>query len=206
MTNQVNPYAPPKAKVDGVPESYTGSGAPFYAVALPKFYLLFLLTGGVYAVYWMYRNFKAQQQNTVGDEDIWPVARAIFMIFFIHNLMGRVQRRLTSLGTTGYGGLSGLATALVIVWLLPSIAGQLVGRGAAPQWLMWSGFAMIPVICFLLGRCQSAINAACTDPDGSSNSTVTAANIVWIVIGVIYNAFIVMTTMTALQMLAQQQR
>ena len=56
----------------------------FYVVSARKFWLLFLLTGGIYCVAWFYKNW-AHFKRATKDDDIWPGPRAVFHIFFVHS-------------------------------------------------------------------------------------------------------------------------
>jgi hypothetical protein len=53
---------------------------------------------------------------------------------------------------------------------------------------------MLPVIGTVLFMAQRAINAACDDPTGSSNSKLTWANWIWIVLGSIMLILILIGT------------
>ncbi|WP_152537651.1 hypothetical protein [Catenovulum agarivorans] len=62
----------------------------FYQVSAAKFVLMNTLTLGMFSAYWFYRNFKHIQFTY--EQDISPVWRAIFFIFFIHSLWTQVQK------------------------------------------------------------------------------------------------------------------
>lgn len=56
--------------------------APFFSVGNPKFLIMYLGTFGVYQIYWMYKQWVTVRART--REEMWPVARAIFPIFFFY--------------------------------------------------------------------------------------------------------------------------
>jgi hypothetical protein len=58
--------------------------AKYYPVAMPKLVAMWLLTFGLYGVYWYYRNFKYIKQQE--HDSSMPVARAIFNIFWYYPL------------------------------------------------------------------------------------------------------------------------
>lgn len=60
----------------------------FYVVSIKKFTILFMATFGFYSIYWFYRNWKMSKAKY--RDDIWPVARGIFSIFFVHSLFDYV--------------------------------------------------------------------------------------------------------------------
>ena len=80
-------YDAPKAKLDDANNDETNY--EFYVVGITKFIVLFLATFGIYSVYWFYRNWKLYKIHN--NEDIYPVARAIFSIFFVQKVISLVK-------------------------------------------------------------------------------------------------------------------
>lgn len=168
-------YAPPKA--DPVMESEAQARVGFYQVSALKFWLLFLFTLGAYQVYWFYRHWKAQKQ--LNPEPIWPVARGIFSIFFVHSLFQRIH----VLNPPGSRALSGLATLFVILTIGGRILSRLSGKDIGSPWTDLAGLAALPLAGYCLAVAQKQANIACGDPLGSANSRFTAANILWMLLG-----------------------
>lgn len=51
---------------------------------------------------------------------------------------------------------------------------------------------MVPVLAFVLAKSQAAANVASGDPQGVSNHRLTMANYVWIVIGILLYAMVIL--------------
>ena len=48
------------------------------------------------------------------------------------------------------------------------------------------GLLLLVSAGWALYKGQGAINTACNDPEGRTNSTITVANIVWIILGALF--------------------
>ena len=57
-------------------------------VGYRNFIILSILTMGIYDIWWTYRAWRTFKEKD--KEDIYPIARAIFNIFFFHALMVKV--------------------------------------------------------------------------------------------------------------------
>ncbi|HFL7737668.1 TPA: DUF4234 domain-containing protein, partial [Pseudomonas aeruginosa] len=84
-----NVYKTPEAPLV---ETHGAKRAHFFVTSLGKMSVLFLVTLGLYGVYWMYKHWKAQQPQM--ERRISPVWRAIFGIFFFHALARRIHQAL----------------------------------------------------------------------------------------------------------------
>ncbi|KQB51618.1 hypothetical protein AQS70_04805 [Pseudomonas endophytica] len=69
-----------------------GSPSELYTVSIPKFVLLYLMTGGGFLFYWSYRNW-AFYKKTDGVS-ITPVMRGLFWPFFTLELFEKIQSGL----------------------------------------------------------------------------------------------------------------
>lgn len=117
-----------------VPE-LAGEVAPLFPVAIWKLVLMMLATFGLYQIFWGYKHWTAIRTRT--REEMMPLARGFFAIFFFHLLakevndaaeQQRIERRLQ---------VSALMVLFVIFWfsqLLPD-----------PGWLLWFGI-VIPLV------------------------------------------------------------
>lgn len=91
-----------------------------------KFGVLCLATAGLYGIWWQYkawRFFRQRQQS-----DIWPVARAIFSLFTVHDLLKNIGRFSGSVGLTPTYNAGSLAAGYIIL--------NLLSRLPAPFWLV----------------------------------------------------------------------
>ncbi len=183
-----NPYAPPTSDLS------RGNEADFYVVSKDKFIVMFFGTASLYIVYWLYRNWRAYAQAS--GESVIPALRAVFAIFFIHSLFNRIRENLDAKSIAFKWRNKMDATLLVLLFLL----GMVIDRMAillvqAPVAQLASSLLLLPEV-FLWLKAQDAINHACGDAAGKSNSDYTTANYIWIAIGLaiwgltIYVAFL----------------
>lgn len=181
---QMNTVLPQLQNSAFMPTTEKNSGQAFYVVAPRKFWVLYVVTFGLYGLYWSYQQWS--QFRRVTGEKIWPVARSIFAIFFIHELYGEVDSRLKIKGLTMKWRPSALATATVAALIASSIASQLSSKDIGSPMMDYLSLAFIPFVAYLRYLAQLTINAVCGDPAGSGNSNWTIPNIIWIVIGVLW--------------------
>lgn len=170
-------YAPPKADVR--------TGGPgddrFYVVGSRKFYLLFILSFGLYTIYWFYKNYSLIKLRT--QEDIWPVPRGIFSIFFAHNLFRRIDNELNDTDSKFTWTPNSSATLYILVVLGQSVSSNLGDKNIGSPITDLLTFALLPLIAVVVHPAQKAINTLCGDPTGAVNSRLTAFNWVWVIIG-----------------------
>jgi hypothetical protein len=176
-----NIYQAPKSELHVETDE---SSNKFYIVSINKFTILFFATFGLYNVYWFYKNWLEYKKYT--NTKSWPVMRGIFNIFFTHSLFSEVQKSLEESNKSFNWNPANLASVYVIL----SIVGHLLDKMASnevgsPQTDILS-VLFLPLIYFTLVKPQKAINLSQNDPDGSSNSNLTAGNYFWIVLGVIF--------------------
>ncbi len=179
--DSVNPYAAPSH--DQL-ELATEASDRFYIVSGVKFLLLYLLTMGLYGLYWDYKQWALIKRATRGDE--WPVMRAIFSVFFQHSLNAEIDQSLRRQQIAFDWNHNARATAVVIVMLVASISGRMSNREFGGLAVDLISVACVPLLAVLRLQVQRAANAACGDPDGRGNSQFTAANIIWFVIGSLF--------------------
>ncbi|MEN3112288.1 hypothetical protein ACFONG_20430 [Uliginosibacterium paludis] len=176
-----NLYAPPAAPVADTDQP--GMRADFYIVSISKLSTLYLATGGMYAIFWFYRNWKNYRDAT--DDNIWPMARALFNYFFVHSLFRRVHDHAESRGVT-LDWRPGLhATLLVVMLLISGALDRAAVKGVgSPLTDILSWLALLPLLA-LFAHAQRQINMACGDAEGRSNGELSGANYLWIAIGAV---------------------
>ncbi|RMP79112.1 Membrane protein [Pseudomonas syringae pv. actinidiae] len=175
-------YAPPKASLEK--DETDSRGPEFYVVSLKKFFILYLLTSGFFAIHWFYRNWSLNKKFS--GSKVWPAARVIFAVIYAFPLFRTVDKSLRRQGRghMAYWAISGL------VLLALTIAGMVLSQGVAGHvqfkpvggWLVWA-VLLATAQTFNLMLVQSKMNAAALDPDGSTNSRLTWANGLWILAG-----------------------
>jgi len=98
----------------------------------PKFILLYLLSFGLYGIWWMYKVWKYYKEDK--GLDIMPAARAFFAIFFMWDLFTRILRIAKSYG---YAKEYSSGFLFVLILLL-----NFTGRLPEPLWMI-SLFAFV---------------------------------------------------------------
>ncbi len=177
MTDDI--YAPPLADIGtGVAES-----DKYYVVSTGKFLVLSLLTMNMYLLYWFYRNWKLYRAKT--GEPMWPVARAIFAIFFTHALFRNVDNDLGEAGQPDTWHPSSLATTYVLLAILDAVLSRLSWYVIGSPATDIAGLALVPFITYVIFKAQVVINGACGDPQGERNAAYTWANWIWICVGIL---------------------
>jgi hypothetical protein len=175
-----NPYAVTEAALASAPLERASSD-PFYVVSIRKCVALWIATLGLYALYWFYRNWALQREQT--RESIWPLPRAVFSIFFTHALFQRVDQRLSMLGRASLWNASNTATLVVAVTLATHVLDRLTWQEIGAPFTDLVSYALVFVSALVILPAQRAINLACGDPEGATNDALTPANVVWIFIG-----------------------
>ncbi len=175
-----NPYAAPQAHLETPLEQQS----TFYVVGIAKFSILFIATFGLYVIYWFYANWKGYKEHT--KENLWPIARGIFSIFFAHSLFAKVQDKIDAENRDYKWSPGALATAYVIF----AVASNVLDRMSMRE--VWSPFSdvlsivMVIPLFFTVLAAQKAVNFAEGDVAGTANSTLTWANYIWVAIGVLW--------------------
>ena len=177
-----NIYAAPEAKLE-IKDPIT-SGRQFYVVSDKKFLVLYISTLGVYSVYWFFKNWQLHKESS--GEDIWPVPRAIFSIFFVHALFRRVAYRLEEAQRELTWKHGDLATFLVVSMLIERVCDRLSMKEIGTPYTDIISLAIMFLMAPLFLRAQKMINLSCDDALGESNSQFTTANYVWIAVGVFF--------------------
>jgi hypothetical protein len=155
----------------------------FFVVSTKKFAIMTLATMGLYATYWFYRNWRAYREST-GD-DVWPVARAIFNIFFTHALFREIAGSRPQLQQLASWNHRFQAHMIVLLTILMRIFDRMAGKGiGVPVTDLLSLALLIPFTLFLV-QVQSKINLAMRDPEGQRNARFGVANVIWIALGIL---------------------
>jgi len=178
MTHNV--YQAPVADLGTVHEL---TDQPYYTVSKLKFWVLLILTMGLYVYAWNYKHWHTIKHKDETLADIWPVARCIFSIFFVFSLFNLLhddkfdERYKWSPNVNAFVYfVVALVTSIVsylptienypIIYALIILVGTLV-----------PGFAMF--------NAQIAANIACDDEFGKTNGNFTAVNVIWMFIGIL---------------------
>ena len=154
----------------------------YYVVGKRKFLILSIVTFGAYFWYWSYRQWA--QIKRVDNDDLWPIPRGIFYIFFTHALFTDIDAHLKNRGQQFDWQPMLLATVFVVLTVLNNLSEDVIGR-IAPQvvaspWYIIGSLALVFFLPLLVLPAQRAANLVCDDPDGAQNARLTAANFAWL--------------------------
>jgi hypothetical protein len=84
-----NPYEPPTAVVaDITPLEEVAAESPFFAVSVAKLAVMSVFTFNLYQVYWFYKNWQRIAER---ERIVWPLARAIFAVFYCYPCFARIR-------------------------------------------------------------------------------------------------------------------
>lgn len=143
--------------------------APFFAVGTLKLVTMIIGTFGLYQIYWMYRHWQAIRTRT--GEEMWPIARAIFAIFFFHALVREVNESANAQrihDDLPVGGLTVLFILFTFSQRLPD-----------PAWLVCF-FVFVPLL--IVQKRAGMINASVA-PHADTNARIRGWNWAAIFIG-----------------------
>jgi hypothetical protein len=183
---QVNdPYAPPAAALNSLTPS------PYLAVSQRKLAVMTIGTCGMYAVYWCYRQWAAHKLANRGNQ--WPWARGWFWGLFVYNLFGKLDAELHKRGhsvnwSPKFRGLVITPTYVLAILLAPSLH-PLHGGVLA--------IVSLAVNTYMLVGTLPAVNLLANDPRGASNAHLTWANAIWLFIGLLVWASMVLSIIVA---------
>lgn len=175
-----SPYQPPQARLLPEPE-----GVPmFYVVSARKFWVLMIATAGLFELYWFYRHWKTYK--TYRPSRLWPIPRAIFAIFFTHELFRAFSKVAKERKVQGASALNGWATLYVVSRLIEGVAHQMAGTVDPHPLSVGISLMFFAFVAWPLALAQRVANAASGDPEGLSNAQFDLGNGVWIVIGIAF--------------------
>lgn len=186
MSEQFN--APPAADLTALPTS----GPPFYTVSLVKLTVMMLITCGLYGLYWYYKNWS--RYKAYSAKPIWPVPRAIFALFFVPSMFGKVDALLKEKGQRGVPYWGALAAGMILLALAPSLVVFVHGIAAGPKGAGAAGLGLLPLWIsiatafaqfLIILRVQAFINRLNRDAEGNCRCGSTFGEGVWAMLGVI---------------------
>lgn len=153
----------------------------YFSVSLAKLRNMYLLTFGIYSIYWFYKHWKLQ--NTYSAPSVMPIARAIFAIFFTHALAARIKRSMENNKIPGSGILSWLATAFIVLMVASNILSGLSNNGEYPYYLDFIWIACVYLSVLPLIEMQDKVNALKNDPMGIANARYHWLEIILMIFG-----------------------
>lgn len=164
----------------------------YFTVSQYKLGVMYVLTLGMYGVYWFYKNWKLQQPFV--EKRIFPVLRAIFNIFFTHSLFARIRDTAGKKNIVADFNYKSMATVYVVLMVVGNVIGQFEAANAFGT-LSIIGMIMFMLALYPLYKVQGVVNKINDDPYGVFNNELTLANYVFIAIGLLLWFFIVMAVL-----------
>ena len=177
----VDEFAVTEMAASDTAETPIAPRVPFYVVGTRKFTVMFIFTFGFYTTYWMYKQWACYRDSlpALGTENRpWPVARAIFSVFYFHSLFAKVRAHAAPLLDDWEYRTH--ATILVVLLLAERVFDKLSGKTYS-DWDTAGIILMLPMWYFYY-KAQQLINQSCGDPSGSQNARLTGANYAWIAV------------------------
>ncbi|MFS0825708.1 hypothetical protein [Pseudomonas phoenicis] len=152
----------------------------FFVVSPVKLVLMTILAGPVYWSYWYYRNWRNCRDST--GERIWPIARTLLGGLMLYCLLARVDQQLRLSGRPAT--ISPIWTTCGLVAILAAQVWIVLMSTVVPVLIVGAALSLIPMYWLVVGM-QRAINRACGDDQGLSNSRLTVWNGLWIVVSLL---------------------
>lgn len=161
----------------------------FFPVSEGKFITLYILSFGLYGVYWFYQHWK--RQKPMMDKKIYPFWRAIFSIFFTHSLFKRINQQAAHLPQQHKFNTNMLASFFVATIVLSLVVDPLSMSTDMLKNITNQTFVIAALVLFLLStyplvKAQATINRINNDILGLLNHKYSVWNYVGIVAGIIF--------------------
>ncbi len=160
----------------------------FYVVSKTKLIVLYIATAGLYELYWFYTNWSYYRSSK--GINLWPVPRSLFSIFFAHSLFGKVDTAVQEKSPGFVWSPSVWATLYVLLTILSNV-GDRFASTVIGDFAYLIAVVTFPMTAWVFVNVQGAVNISQGDPEGTTNSTFTAANYIWIALGTLVWALVV---------------
>lgn len=182
-TQQIDKATTPAEKDSDFTEEHP---AVFFPVSEGKFITLYILSFGLYGVYWFYKNWKILEPTM--DKKIYPVWRAIFSVFFTHALFKRIDESASYLEKQHQFNASSLATFFVAAVVVSSILENLASNSAVLLNTSNNSVIIVSLLLFLVStypmvKVQATVNRINNDMLGYLNHKYSLWNYVLITLG-----------------------
>ncbi len=161
---------------------------PFFPVSEGKLITLYILSFGLYGIYWFQQNWKRQQPMM--DKKIYPVWRAIFLIFFTHSLFKRIDQQAVHLPQQHKFNANALATFFVAAIVVSNVIDRLSINTDMAQSITNTILKITSLVLFLfsaypLAKVQATINRINNDMLGYLNHKYSVWNYALIILGTV---------------------
>jgi len=176
-------------------EDYTNdeNTLEYFPVSEGKLITLYIMSFGLYGVYWFYMNWKLQQPKM--DKKIFPVMRAIFSIFFTHSLFKRIDRSAEHLKKKHKFNANLMATLFVAAVVVGNLLDRVSVNTGILETLSDNTLIISSLVIFLLSAypltaVQATVNRINNDLLGYLNHQysvwnyllITTGSILWLMV------------------------
>jgi len=160
----------------------------FFPVSEGKLMNMYILSFGLYGVFWFYKNWKLQQK--LMSKKIYPMWRAIFSIFFTHSLFKRIDEQASHLERQHKFNASSLATFFVFAIVLSNVLDRLAMNTALLDSISDSTIVILSLVLFLsstypLIKVQATVNRINNDMLGYLNYKYSVVNYALMAVGTV---------------------
>ncbi len=158
----------------------------YFPVSEGKLITLYILSFGLYGVYWFYKNWKLQQPKM--DKKIFPLMRAIFSIFFTHSLFNRINNSAEKLEQKHRFNANLLATFFVAAVIVGNLIDPVSMHTGLLEILTSNTVIITSLLLFIvsvypLAAVQATVNRINNDMLGYLNHKYSMWNYLLIVLG-----------------------
>jgi len=170
-----------------MPEGLTET--EFFPVSEGKLLTLYILSFGMYGIYWFYKNWRLQAKTM--DKKIYPVWRAIFSVFFTHSLFNRINTRAQQVEKNHTFHANALATLFVALVVASNLIDPVSYNTSLLVNLSDVSLIITSLILFFLSaypmvKVQATVNRINNDMLGYLNHKYTIWNYLLIVVGALF--------------------
>lgn len=176
-----NIYAPPQSELNS-----NSNQSIFFPSSTKKLLILYFATFGLYNIYWFYKHWIYQKPYM--ENNIWPIPRAIFSIFFTHSLFKRIAQKIPE--NKEQFKYSVLATIYIFASILTNLIDRISAQSNHFGIMDIVSFAFLALAAYPLYMAQYFANKANNDPQGNLNNKLSIYNYIFIALGLVFWLFL----------------
>ena len=177
-------YATPKADLI---DSENDNTQRFFPASRKKLVIMYFATLGLYKIYWFYKHWDLQKsQKSLAGDDMIPLLRALFYVFFTHSLFKRIEDAAEIKNISKSWSAGPLATLFVILTLVSNFLDRISMRSDVYSMTDYIVFLLLLVLLFPIYAVQGTANQINNDAEEKLNSEFSIYNIIFILIGLVF--------------------
>ena len=155
----------------------------FFSTSILKLTVLYIVTFGLYPIYWFYKNWASYKEYT--GIKLKPALRSIFYIIFTHSLFQKINEKAVNQGIETKWNAYVLATVFVLLTIVSSVLDTISRKTSSIGMADYISFALMFILMWPLITVQRTVNSVNNDPSGEINSSFSFYNYVFILLGVL---------------------